>query len=747
MGCGASTRQRRNDSSAGTAADVDEGAQGAKWPRSHSATPPGVESATLSELATGSYSITLSREVCGSRPVGWAHSDAESCCRKFSIRSSHSSRHALKILETKDSHTAILQHPTRASLPDGSLLLGQFKRIFCDLQGNDEAGVTPCKLEAALHSFARALPNAVAVRLAFVVGEVFEEIDTSKTGVITWPDFVNWLQRRDVENVDHDEALSELFELCDTDGTGRVSAQDLMDVLVLMSELGVHRGRGNSLTVDVAEAIVRDLDSSGEGGFGFLEFMEVIHAARARHKLPKQRSLQRSAGHCRNEQPHLVLNFDVNNTIMMLDTATGADCTKLLGAVLANTAWGTIQEDETGKKHWVLQHPEISVLAPAPSLITYKAFVDSLNPVNASASKEQNATAKGRRRAAVWSFTDPGQPGECFRPELEKMHTALLLPPEVRGTEKAIAAGLTGDTVQLLPSFLRLLRELKRERRSFMLMFRTFGHDLALVQKELNALCEGRHPLFPEEDPIVLDGSDGLPDYRMRLDTPQGCGAFFRNPSEDVMALAMGTTCQPRTMEEFPSFYDGLDHVVLLQGHRAIVSHLVDLRGQQCTVALRDFYLGWAATGLKSHGGKPFFLSWHDDGVHSIFFDDNITAADPQIVDPINAHHWPHRFCSPQLFGVHLVQAQPLHSILKQDYFLECVRECEAARQAKLSRWELAQSILGDLAGVQQVLTALVSETARVSEVSKSFQPWCMTGQVSCASKVGTFEEDMPADM
>ena len=51
--------------------------------------------------------------------------------------------------------------------------------------------------------------------------------------------------------------------------------------------------------------------------------------------------------------------------------------------------------------------------------------------------------------------------------------------------------------------------------------------------QEIEALCEGWHPLFSKEDIVVLDGSDGCPDYRMRFDSTESCGTFFRNPAQD----------------------------------------------------------------------------------------------------------------------------------------------------------------------------------------------------------------------
>lgn len=723
---------------------------------------PGPKASPKSSCSTSPVPHVVFDSSTGSRGTGT--SSRGLCAREssFAFSPRSSKRIATQILKGSQEHSKILKNPARAKLPDGSPLLEQFRRVFETL-GDDvqNKGITAKKLEAALTAFAKALPQTVGMRIALLVQNLVEEIGLSADGSITWPDFVQWLEMWGVEEGEEGEAHFELFELCDADGTGHICAQELMDALLLISALAVRQDPSRSLSWEQAEAIVRDLDCSGKGGISYQEFVEVIQAARSKCERALLSRSTRSDGWPRmsvlsrvsrgeSGPAHLVLHFDVNNTVMMLDSATGADSLKLLGAVFANASWGKAEMDEEGNMvAWRLQHPEVSVLAPAAGLLTYKEFVDQVYVAGKSATEEEKRSVKLRRKNAIWTFTDPGQPGEQLREKLEQINQALALPEEVRGTEKAVAAGLTGPTVQLLPSFLHMLRELKRRERSFTLIFRTFGHDLEMVEKELNALCEGRHPLFPND--VVLDGSDGKPDYRMYLHRPMGCGTFYRNPPKDEIALVMGTIRQPKNLAEFPAFYEGQADVTVLNGDRAVVNQILEMSGEHRTVALRDFYPAWASAGQESSAGKPFFLSWHADSAHSIFFDDNISPQDPYIVDPINATHWPQRFCNPQLLGVHLVQAQPLHSIVDRDYFLNCISECEDARRAKLERWNLAQRLLGDLDSVQHLLTALVSGSAKAAkdlqlDTHRSFEPWSVTGKVSLASCRPTFNEEYDDD-
>lgn len=645
----------------------------------------------------------------------------------------------------------ILQNPLHANLTDGSSLIEHFRRIFDTLQGSSAHGVTPCRLEAALQSFAQTLPGIASHRISMIVAEIFDLVDITESGTITWPEFTHWLSSQSLGNGDSDEAVAELFDLCDKDGSGKISAQELMDMLLLLE--GILEKKDHSLaalTPAQCGLLVRDLDSEDRGGIGIAQFTEVLHAART--------SSQQTSGHA--EPPHLVLNCDVNNTVMMLDTATGADASSLISMVLSNASWGVVENDADGKpSKWVLGHQELSDTRPRPGLKTYSEFVVLLHPFErkppslASTPREwldQNEKVKARRRSMLWQFTNPGMPGESFRAKLEEMVRGLMLPEEVRGSEQALAAGLTGSSVQLLPSFLHMLRELKRMGRSFTLIFRTFGRDLPRIEQELRALCEGRHPLFLDAERVVLDGSDGKPDYRMRLDTATGCGTFFRAPEQDeTISLVMGTTEQPANMEDGVNWFEKKGNVEIHRGPESAHACYTQLSARCGTIALRDHYQGWAAVGSTSRGGKPFFLNClHDPSRHSIFFDDHISAADLKIVDPINTHHWPRRFGVAQIYGVHLVQAQPLHSIGRRDYFLDCIRGCEAARDAKLDRWRLLQRLVGDLAGVQQVLSLFVDSSsggeppAAIAATHVDYRPWTSSRAVLSRPHVDTFDDD-----
>lgn len=411
------------------------------------------------------------------------------------------------------------------------------------------------------------------------------------------------------------------------------------------------------------------------------------------------------------QQPHLMLNFDVNQTVIMLDSVRDVSVASCVNMVLSDHCWGNAVKTAAGE-HWQLSRNGPSTERPELGLMSYSEFVDQENPMPEDRTdKDAVSEVRKRRRAFQAAFTEPGQPGERLRPMFKTMLNALMLPEGVRNTREAEAAGLEGESVLLLPCFINLLLELKQRHRSFSLIFRTYGLDLGKVQKELNALCEGRHPCYGGS--VRLDGSDGQPDYRMALDSVEKSGTWYREVEADgnngLIALIMGTVLQPSERPKKGDilglpFYEALkaakereieekgelDSPIEMHLDRDAVMHYCSFCRPQ-TIALRDFYPSWFQARKKSVGGKPMFVdrsSLHK--VLPIFFDDHIEQKDAKIVDCRSVHRYLQGFKGSinigLAFGHYLVQAEPLKSITSPTYFLDKVKECESRHRALLER-------------------------------------------------------------
>lgn len=70
----------------------------------------------------------------------------------------------------------------------------------------------------------------------------------------------------------------------------------------------------------------------------------------------------------------------------------------------------------------------------------------------------------------------------------------------------------------IIPSFFKALMYLKKAKREFAVVFRTFGSDLENLIWEFNKFCSGSHPCFNGKNGMPLikfDGTNGTPDLRI----------------------------------------------------------------------------------------------------------------------------------------------------------------------------------------------------------------------------------------
>lgn len=468
-----------------------------------------------------------------------------------------------------------------------------------------------------------------------------------------------------------------IARLFSASGMGRIRWSELADVL-----------RCTDASVFTDANIARLFDGYGRRrgeSVQVADFLQWLAAGRSRPLAPTP--ALRGLGASR-ERRHLILNFDINKTIVMMDSATGKSMEDIANHVLALSAWGSARASAAAgappAAAWTCESSSPSVERPEPGLVSYAEFLEAQFP--GQGNKE--------RREELWHrFTHAGEPGEAMRPHCNSFLAALKLPSAVVGSQAARDAGLHGEEVFILPAFFELLLQLKRSGRSFSLVFRTFGTDLHEVSTEFNAFCEGRHPLFPG---AVFDGRDGGVDYRINLSDPSAFGTFFRSSlSGEGDALVYGTLRQPKPHEGGVDFYEGSEEFAGLRivsgGPQAMYRDLRRRTGKPGTMALRDYFPFWRAQGMgsdpsKLNGGKLMVIDPRpSSNVHEIFFDDNIYYARPRIVDVRHAR-LPTKVLSMRwLAPCHLVRAEPLESVTDPQYFIRHVERLSDAYERRFT--------------------------------------------------------------
>jgi len=533
------------------------------------------------------------------------------------------------------------------------------------------------------------------------------------------------------------EARRLLFEILDWNRSSTLYADELMRMLLRLQNTGLEE--------EDVTASIREIDSDGDGGVCLEDFISLLNSPP-----PPDETVQ----------PHLVLHFDVNQTILMADSLTAGDASILLNCVLANAAWGRIVEDPEKKsadgshtpgevppwQHWELVSEVPEIEAPGPDLKTYCQFLSQWIPAGKC------------RRKLLRAFTSPGSPGEPLAGQITNLLRDLRLPPHVaQATDAALLEelGLRSGSRLLLQSFLELLRALKASGRSFSLCFRTFGSDLAKLAGEFNALCENRHPLFVDGEDVVLDGSDGAPDMRLKLDAgSRTCGTWVRRGND--ISLVFGTIEQPplekASSDVLSEFYaaqaseDGQPaKVQIVPGSPAARDQLREILhqpGAGCTLALRDYYDGWHETGCKAAGGKPLFLETRDTSILQIFFDDHVLPNDAHIIDARLAEEPCQSVPIARVFGVHVVRAEPLCAIRDPRYFIDAVATAESQWRASCRRRrELAEAVARY--GAESAFAAVNRGPDTLSRYGRSlYTPHSQCGVVRLRSDANALDDD-----
>lgn len=543
----------------------------------------------------------------------------------------------------------------------------------------------PAELEAFLRAAAPAADAKERMRAAWAAaaGNESGQLPSSHLVELASADAGLWAQfaQRCIEQL-----LLEVFRIVDLDRDGRLSAEELMTFLMLIT---VQKEARFALSPADAECIVQEFDAAGDGVLSKAAFLDMVHMLEREGALGLERMTPTAS-------PHLLLYFDVNNTVLVADTLTGSGAEDLISMTLAGCAWGIKTQRSDGEDMWVLVCPEPVVTQPWRGLVSYTEYVVGAYPMPLLGTSDEVEAVKEMRRKTLQSFCARGHPGQALRPHLVKLLDALR------------------HECKLLPSFFYLLQELKRAGRSFSVVFRTFGVDVdAEFEHEFNTFCAGRHPLFPGG--VVLDGSDGLEDHRMNLSDHSSIGTFVRTGDDKEVVLVWGTHKQP-PKGHGTEFYRDVPGARLVVGTAEVAASLHQrVCSQGGTVVLRDFYAGWAKAKFSSRGGKPLFLRIEDDSVLPIFFDDHIRPMDPNIVDAIDVRDFPKRVPMAQVYDIHLVRAAPLLSITELSYFWDQLLRCECAKAAQLARRRKVASMLHDAAAVREVLRLLQGEDKQVA--------------------------------
>ena len=384
-----------------------------------------------------------------------------------------------------------------------------------------------------------------------------------------------------------------------------------------------------------------------------------------------------------NNEPFLIINMDINRTIIFQDKGKGSSLESSIKLSIAQEAWGKINK-ETNK--WILFNDKIINKRPNddPELITYFDYLKKINkpktpeeiPDDTERSK-MNLKIKKEWEEICQYFFDKGQPGELLYPKyIEIIKKIKISEKDMINIEKNenFKKLYENNFRFIFPSFFQLMIDLQKKGRLFTIIFRTFGQDYSDLLLEFNSFCEGKHPLYKD---IYFDGTHNSYDHRIIKETT---GSFHRLLNDDVnnIYLVIGEYDHPelKTAEEL---YEHYNKNKIIKGGENIFKYINEFSSddkKNNSFFISDDFSAWFNHDRKKEYGKPIFFDPENKKYHFIFFDDNIENKPTSIVDCKNIKN-NISFDNKEVIGKYLIKADSVQAALDDDYFINKIKEAE----------------------------------------------------------------------
>ena len=292
------------------------------------------------------------------------------------------------------------------------------------------------------------------------------------------------------------------------------------------------------------------------------------------------------------QRPHLVLHFDINETLLVGDEAGGDSKEDCLNKILAKSAFVRCpreQQDEPNgmesfePTHWWNGQPIVNDatdnISP-PDLYTNWEWPPDCCPYYRTAFKKYSKT-----------FTQ--HHGSVYQPIYESI--------------RDIMAPRNDAFSLIIPSFFHTLQQLSQSYGSnWTLVLRTMGTDLANIADAIAQFAQGKHPDYPAFADERLAKSRLLKG-RWVLDDrgTKGC-----SPDDDIVS-------GPFTYQ----LQDG--ETTIAKGDTEVLRVLHD--PEYAVYGIQDDYPHWSRHNNEPWAGKPVWIPKSDDAPRlHVLFDDNM---------------------------------------------------------------------------------------------------------------------------
>lgn len=357
-------------------------------------------------------------------------------------------------------------------------------------------------------------------------------------------------------------------------------------------------------------------------------------------------------------------------------------------------------------------------------------------------------------------FARPGGPGAKFKNQFDKMQKALTLPKGAReelgigedGTlvyeeeeeeeqkkpteedddvdpvkvaeqarlkaERKMNAALFGEgKYHVVPSFFRLLMYMKKQKREFAVVFRSFGQELDNVVYEFNKFCAGEHPCFNGRNntPLVkFDGSKNQKDLRIR-DPSQRVANYRCGDAINEVIQVVGEHTRVTGTD-----YGHLNMVEETDETHVVRDHLQQFQGQLETLkkfgsmAVSEDYSSWKESGFSNSRAKLLTVDQADYATQHIFFDDNADDGDECIVD-VRDVVTGKKIDQRKYMDMYVVKVHPHKAILEPEYFIKKYEDADEKRDLEIQRVE---------SGIEDELEAKSVQRSQADSIEGAETEW-----------------------
>jgi hypothetical protein len=338
---------------------------------------------------------------------------------------------------------------------------------------------------------------------------------------------------------------------------------------------------------------------------------------------------------------HLVLHFDINETILVGDEAGGDSREDCIHKMLAKSAFVRIPES---------YNADISSLEPIRwwnglpirDVYDYDSIMETTPPLYVGWEWPTDCCPYYRTKFKKRAKTFCEHHGSLYQSTFHEIQQRLQPKDPHAALDYPILS-------HMLPSFFETVVALSRRSQRFTLVFRTMGTDLHEIAQAMTAFARGKHPDYPDfsNDDLVLKRDKLL---RGRWTNTDDSGNHrYQLHSQNGEIVASGD------------------------------AQVLEFLRAQTICGIQDDYSFWRDNHWEPWAGKPVWIIDDDSTVQHILLDDNIhnlphdSIASARTRLP-NGNNSFRTLSGPEIQaqqGIHLIRVPTVAPILRPRWFLE----------------------------------------------------------------------------